>query len=90
MATRWLKFAEKKPENLLFRWRIIALVILLIKTPSFYALSNAALIPSGSNGNPDELTFENPLPLPPLEFNDSSTSPWVAMNPDDERNEDYS
>ena len=90
MATGWLKFAEKKSENLLFRWRIIALVILLIKTPSFYAFSNAALIPSGSNGNPDELTFENPLPLPPLEFNDSSTTPWVAMNPDDERNEDYS
>ena len=90
MATRWLDFAEKKHKILLFRWRIIALVILLFKTPSFYALSNAALIPSGSNGNPNELTFENPLPLPPLEFNDSSTAPWVAISPDDERNEDYS
>ena len=79
MATRWLDFAEKKHKNLLFRWRIIALVILLFKTPSFYALSNAALIPGGSNGNLSELTFENPLPLPPLEFNDSSTAPWVAI-----------
>ena len=89
MAADWLEFDGRGPKNLLTRWRLIALVVVLIRTPSLYALSEAALIPNGFGGNPDGLTFENPLPLPPLAFNDSSPSPWVAMDPDDERSKDY-
>ena len=65
-------------------------MILLIRTPSLYAFSETALITNEFGGNLDGLTFENPLPLPPLVLNDSSPSPWVAMDPDDERSKDYS
>ena len=89
MAADWLEFDGRGPKNLLTRWRLVALMVLLIRTPSLYALSEAALIPHEIDGNSDGLTSENPLPLPPLGSNDSSPSPWVAMDPDDERSKDY-
>ena len=89
MAAGWFEFDESGPKNLLTRWRLVALMVFLIRTPSLYALSKAALIPHEIDGNSDGLTSENPLPLPPLASNDSSPSPWVAMDPDNERNEGY-